>query len=197
MPIIAQRRIKVESLIEFLKGGIQPLSDNIYGNRYRAAVRLVDDTYLPCVVFQSRRSNVELALRRFNELRDQPSQYRTVVESFVSNGSHIAEYEIQSVESSPFAWPISILREIRGETVMGWTAFVVEMMDGAMHSFGTSFHTEFFDLPRGYAYSNITRIHSGMIYSAEQGLVRFSLDSSSRPEVYREKPFFTCYVDGV
>jgi len=39
---------------------------------------------------------------------------------------------------------------------MGWTAFVVEMDDGTMHSFGTAFRMEFFDLPEGYTYRNIS-----------------------------------------
>ena len=66
-----QRRIKPDELAGFLKNNIEPLSDQIYGNRYRAAARLTDDTYLPCVVFQGRKSQVELALRRFDQLRKQ------------------------------------------------------------------------------------------------------------------------------
>ena len=98
MPVIRQRHIKVDELANFLKSNIEPLDDRIYGNRYRAAVRLTDDTYLPCVVFQSKKSLVELALRRFDQLRSQPSQYKMVVESFVASGSHINYYEIKTVE---------------------------------------------------------------------------------------------------
>jgi len=53
---------------------------------------------------------------------------------------------------------------------MSWTAFVVEMKDGTRYSFGTSFCFEFFDLPEGYSYKDIAKIHSGMIYSPQQGL---------------------------
>lgn len=143
------------------------MSDQIYGNRYRAAVRLKDDTYLPSVVFQGRKSQVELAFRRFNQLQAQPQQYRMVVESFVSKGSHVADYEIKTVELSPFAWPLADHKQIHGETVMSWTAFVVEMKDGTLYSFGTTFCFEFFDLPHGYSYTDIARVHSGMIYSLE------------------------------
>jgi hypothetical protein len=194
MPLVPPR-IKADDLTNFLKASVEPLSDQIYGSRYRAAARLADDTYLPCVVFQSRKSEVELALRRFKELQGQPSQYRMVVASFVSKGSHVADYEIKAVEPSPFAWPLAILKQIHGETVMSWTAFVVEMKDGTMYSFGTSFCFEFFDLPEGYSYKDIARIHSGMIYSPQQGLREFSLDSMQSVRVYREKPFFTCYLD--
>ena len=194
MPLV-QRQINLDKLTNFLKTSIEPLSDQIYGNRYRAAARLTDNTYLPCVVFQSKKSQVELALRRFDQLRTQPSQYRMVVESFVSKGSHIADYQIKAVEPSPFAWPLALLKQIHGETVMSWTAFVVEMKDGKMYSFGTTFCVEFFDLPNGYSYADIARIHSGMVYSQEQGLRDFSIDSLKDVQVYREKPFFTCYLE--
>lgn len=39
------------------------------------------------------------------------------------------------------------LKQIHGETVMSWTAFVVEMTDGRRFSYGSSFRFEFFDLP--------------------------------------------------
>src|SRR5690348_1541652 len=195
MAAIRQRHIDQDQLAKFLKSSIEPLNDSIYGNRYRAAVRLLDGTHLPCVVFQSKKLQVELALYRFNQLQPQPSQYNMVVESFVANGSRIADYVISEVEPSPYAWPITVLKQIHGETVMSWTAFVVEMKDGTMHSYGTSFCFEFFDLPEGYSYKDIARIHSGMTYSPQQGLREFSLDSLQSGRIYREKPFFTCYLD--
>jgi hypothetical protein len=194
MALIHQRHIKSDELASFLKNSIEPLNDQIYGNRYRAAARLTDGTYLPCIVFQSRRSQVELALRRFDQLRNQPSQYRMVVESFVSGGSHIADYQIKAVEPSPFAWPLAILKQIHGETVMSWTAFVAEMSDGTMYSYGTAFCFEFFDIPDGYSYTDIKRIHSGMVYSRERGLEPFSMGSYQSTALFREKPFLTCYL---
>jgi len=117
-----------------------------------------------------------------------------VVESFVASGSRLADYEIKTVEPSPFAWPLETLKTIYGETTMGWTAFVVEMKDGTMHSYGTRFSFEFFDLPKGYAYSNIAQIHSGMVYSQAGGIVPFSLNALQEIQTYREKPYFTCYL---
>lgn len=77
---------------------------------------------------------------------------------------------------------------------MGWTAFVVEMKDGTMHSYGTSYSFQFFDLPKGYSYSNIAQIHSGMVYSQTGSLVPFSINALHEIQTYREKPYFTCYL---
>ncbi len=194
MPVLKQGHVKPDDLANFLTSKVEPLPDRIYGNRYRAAVRLTDDTHLPCVVFQSRQSQVELALRRFDQLRSQPEQYKSVVEVFVAGGSRLNDYEISEVEPSPYAWPLAILKQIQGETVMSWTAFVVEMSDGTMYSYGTSFCFEFFDLPDGYSYKDIAKVRSGMLYSQERGLQPFSMDLQKEIRPYREKPFFTCYL---
>jgi hypothetical protein len=194
MATIRQRRIGADDLLKFLKSSIEPIEDTIYGNRYRSAVRLLDGTYLPCVVFQSRKSRVELALHRFDQLRAVPSQYKMVVESLVAGGSIVDDYQISAVEPSPYAWPLAILKQIHGETAMSWTAFVVEMTDGTMYSYGTSFCFEFFDLPAGYSHFDIAKVHSGMVYSRERGLQSFSTDLQKEIQPYREKPFFTCYL---
>jgi hypothetical protein len=191
---VIRRQINPEELANFLKTSIEPLTDQIYGNRYRAAARLIDGTYLPCVVFQSRKAQVDLALRRFDQLRDQSEQYRAVVEVFAAGGSRVSDYEIKVVEPSPFAWPFEILRTIHGETVMSWTAFVVEMKDGTKHSYGSSFRFEFFDLPDGYSHADIAKIHSGMVYSQDLGLRDFSMELQKEIQPHREKPFFTCYL---
>ncbi len=196
------RYMRDDELTRFVRDNIAPLKHSIYENRYRAAAWLNDGTYLPCVVFQSKQAQVNLALRRFKELRWKRSQYEAVVETFVASGSRVAGYHIKAVEVSPFAWPAELLRTIHGETTMGWTAFVAEMKDGSMFSYGTQFCVEFFDLPTGYAYTDIQQIHSGMVYSKTRGLESFSADSCketadeyTHSPCLREKPFFTCYVD--
>jgi hypothetical protein len=183
----------VAEIATFALQNVQPLEDKIYGSRYRVAAHLKDGTYLPCVVLQSKKAQSELALRRFKELRWKRAQYRSVVESFVSSCSQVAEYHLEDVEVSPFAWPIELLRTIHGETTMGWTAFVAEMKDGTMYSYGTHFNFEFFDLPQGYTHSDISKIHSGMVYSKTRGLETFSMAALKEIRPYREKPFFTCY----
>lgn len=158
---------------------------------------MTDGTYLPCVVFQSKRRQVNLALRRFAELKDKPEAYRAVVESFAANKSCVADYEILRIEASRFAWPLSTLRQIHGETRMGWTAFVVEMNDGRRFSYGTSFRFEFFDLPSGYGFRDIKEIHSGMVHLDSDGTQPFTMDRHKQAECFREKPLFTCYLEGI
>ena len=63
-------------IIEFLKAEVETLPDSIYGNRYRATVYLIDGTYLPCVVFQSKGKRVDLALKRFEQLKNKPDDPR-------------------------------------------------------------------------------------------------------------------------
>jgi hypothetical protein len=195
------RYMRAEELTQFLRDKVEPLKHSIYGNQYRAAVHLTDGTYLPCVVFQSRQAQVELALRRFKEVRWKRGEYRRMIEVFVTGGSRIVEYDIKTVELSPFAWPLEILKTIHGETTMSWTAFVAEMKDGTMYSYGTQFHFEFFELPAGYSHTDIKSIHSGMVYSEAKGLEAFSADSyEGTVDRYRysiclrERPFFTCYL---
>lgn len=184
-------------IFHFLKSGIEPLSDKIYGNRYRASAYLIDGTYLPCVIFQSKSKQVDQALKRFEQLKSKPEQYRMVVESFVASNSCLADYKISSVGSSRFAWPLNILQTIHGETVMGWTAFVVEMNDGKRFSYGTSLSTEFFDLPDGYDFNSIKTIYSGMVHSDTEGTRPFTLENHKQTKYFRERPFFTCYFDSL
>jgi hypothetical protein len=173
-----------DEMAAFVARNVEPLTYKIYGNRYRVAAHLKDGTYLPCVVLQSKKTQVDLALRRFRELRWKRSQYKSVVESFVSAGSCVASYHMGDVEVSPFARPIALLREIHGETAMGWTAFVVEMKDGTMYSYGTEFNFESFDLPAGCLYSDIAKIHSGMVYSKVRGLEPYSLAASKEVQTW-------------
>jgi hypothetical protein len=186
-----------DALVSFLENRVEPLEDSNYGKRNRASARLTDGTYLPCVIFQGRESHVQLALRRFKQLEREPKQYEQLVASFVSKRSSVSEWQIDSVELSRFAWPQALLRTIHGETSMSWTSFVTEMSDGSLHSFGTSFSTEFFDLPAGYDHQDIKQLLSGMVYAAGRGLTEFSMDASKEAKVYRERPYFTCYLDNL
>jgi hypothetical protein len=186
--------IQETDIANFLKISVEPLNDTIYGNRYRAAAYLTDGTYLPCVVFQSEKKQVELFQRRMKDLESQPSQKRDVAAVFVAAGSRVNSFDLQSVEPSPYAWPLAVLKTIQGETAMGWTAFVAEMRDGTMYSYGSSFRFEFFDLPEGYAYGDIAKIHSGMVYSESKGLQPYSFDFQKEVRTIRERPFFTCYL---
>jgi hypothetical protein len=186
-----------DEIAAFVVRNVEPLEDKFYGNRYRVAARLKDGTYLPCVVLQSRKAHRRLVLRRFREDRWLRPRYWVVAAFFASLRSRIPERQLQDVEVSPFAGPIKLLRNIQGETSMGWTAFVVEMKDGTMCSYGTQFSDEFFDIPQGYRHSDIRGIHSGMAYSKLKGLVNARMLPLEETRPYREKPFRTCYLKGL
>ena len=194
--------------IEFLRKNIEPIKD-IYGTReYRAAARLVDGMYLPCVVFKSSASVVNLALKRLSGGTDQNMTSEksmglgryNVIRSLVG-GNRVSEIDIAGVEKSRYAFPAAIHEQIRGETSMGWTAFVVRMKDGKIFSFGTSLRTSFFNMPEGYTPDDALELINHSYVSLEGDLIgrndrekkgTFSMDS-----VFKAKPFFECYVDAL
>jgi hypothetical protein len=180
-------------IVKFLKENVAPWKDNHYGSFYRAAAYLTDGTYLPCVMFGNPSKITKLASRRFAETADDEFQHKLVVESFVANKSTVPMYYVSRVELSPYAWSEEILRQIYGETTMGWTAFTAKMRDGKVFGFGTSFNFEFFDLPESYSYNDIVEIHSGMIVDVDDVERDFTHDWTVH--YYREKPFFYCYTD--
>ena len=193
---------------EFLKSGEEPLPDSHYGDGYRCSAYLKDGTLLPCVMIRKNEQYVDLACRRFEEekkwrgvFRNKKNSYREIVKSFVTGGNTVNDYDIESVKKSRFAIPLSLLNKIEGETTMGWTGFVFEMDDGKLFSFGTSFHAALFNLPDGYTFENVKTVHNhsyvgklGDIVSIKRGLSELNNDYDFSI-VYRERPFFVCYVD--
>jgi hypothetical protein len=57
--------MKNTEIIKFLKENVEPLKNDIFGDRYRAAVHLTDGTFLPCVIFRNIRTITELVIKRF------------------------------------------------------------------------------------------------------------------------------------
>ena len=201
--------LPAEEIIKFLKNNIQPLNDSVYGDGYRVAVTLTDGLRLPCVLFRNPSKIVDLAIRRFNEERSGKSifskssglGYKEIVKTFVAGGNCINYYDVAEVDKSEFAFPKNTLKQIHGETKMAWTGFVAKMKDGKLFAFGTSFLFEFFSMPQGYSTEDIVEVinHS---YIDRQG----NLKSYHAPEVYeefdrslvyRERPFFECYIDNL
>lgn len=69
---------------------------------------------------------------------------------------------------------------------MSWTQFTVEMTDGSDHFFGTTWSREFFSMPDGYTTRDIAKIQPHpMLAQMPEGII------------YRERPFFMCYIDGL
>jgi hypothetical protein len=179
-----------EDVIAFVKKNAEPLPPcPPYGERFRVAATLTDGTYLPCVVVESASCTVDLAIKRFDETRtstDPYMGYRAIVRCFVTHQNAIRDFDLRELSLSPSAIPVARLREIRGETSMSWTEFYATMRDGCEFRFGTSYLTEFFDMPDGYAASDIVRIVPS---------VRGQQPRAEK--IYRERPFFRCFVDGL
>lgn len=187
---------------------IEPISDSIYGPRYRCSLTLNDGTQIPCAVLQSKAKQIELAKRRIKEEMSGrgkiggPDPYGQIISVFAAGGNRINEYEVASVAPSPYAPPLALLSEIHGETTMAWTGWVFEMKDGNFFAFGSSFSMEFFNLPEGYSFADVVKVHnhsflsdSGDLISLERGA---RLPENYRPgKIFRERICFTCYIDGV
>jgi hypothetical protein len=205
------KRQKIDKIIKFLKDKIEPIENNAYGLGYRASVYLTDGTFLPCVIFRNPKTVVNLAMKRFKEEqsgkgvfnRSSGLGYYEIVKTFVTNGNCINYYDIESVDKSKFAFPLTILRQIHGETTMGWTGFAVRMKDGKYFGYGTTFNFEFFQMPNGYSVEDIEEIinHS---YVLENGALRSHRESNQtitdewkNAVIYRERPFYECYIDNL
>lgn len=200
---------KTNELVRFLKDNIEPLEDSAYGLGYRASVYLTDTTFLPCVIFRNPKTVTNLAIRRFKEEQTGKSifskssglGYYEIVKNFVTNGNCVNDYDIDRVEKSRFAFPKAIQKQISGETTMGWTGFAAKMKDGKYVGFGTNFRFEFFQMPDNYSVDDILEIinHSYVLSSGE--LRSHRAGPKTLPEdyknaiVYRERPFFECYID--
>ncbi|MBX3293692.1 MAG: hypothetical protein KF881_12470 [Acidobacteria bacterium] len=187
---------------------VEPINDSIYGPRYRCSLTLKDGTFLPCAVIQSRQRLVDLAKRRFKEELSGrghlggPDPYDQIVTVFVAGGNRVNDYDVASSSHSKYAIPLSLLRQIHGETTMGWTGWVFRMRDGRQFSYGSSFNTEFFQLPDGYEFSDVADVINHSFVNATGDIVSLregeSLPNSYRVEnLFRERAYFTCAVDGV
>jgi len=182
--------MRQEDIVAFVKKEVEPLPPHPpYGERYRISATLTDGSYLPCVIVESATRTVDLAIKRFDETRqseDPMMGYRIIVKSFVTGGNAVNYYDLSEVSLSPFAIPLARIMEVRGETSMNWTEFYAIMRDGKEFRFGTTFLTEFFSMPQGYTSSDIVRI----IPAVRGEKPRIEM-------IYRERPFFTCFVDGL
>ena len=195
----------------FIRSNIEPLEDSAYGPGYRASAYLTDGTFLPCVIFRNPSKIVNLAIRRFKEeqsgngmfSRSSGLGYLEIVKTFVASGNCVNEYDIERVEKSRYAFPLSVQRQILGETTMGWTGFAARMTDGKYFGFGTTFHWEFFDLPDGYSGEDAVEIvnHSYVLQTGELRSHKVPFlenpDDYKSAVIYREKPFFECFIESI
>jgi hypothetical protein len=187
---------------------VEPIIDSIYGPRYRCSLTLKDGTHLPCAILQSKNKLVELARRRLNEEMSGKGRivaddsYGLVLSSFVAGGNKVNHYDVGSALPSKYAPPISLLQQIHGETTMSWTGWVFEMKDGKLFSYGSSFLMEFFNLPEGYTFDDVAKIHNHSFVSKDGSLMNLQRGGRLPVDyrlgnIFRERMFFTCYIDGI
>lgn len=184
-----------EAIAAFVTSNIEPIPALApYGARFRVSATLTDSTFLPCAVIEAAQPVVDLAMRRFDEEKKggirailrMAGGYPAIVRNFVISGNCVNSYDIESLQPSKFAISLERSREIGGETSMSWTEFYGTMHDGVEFRFGTTFLTEFFDMPEGYSATDIQKI-----VPAVRG------EKPRQENIYQEKPFFTCYIDGL
>jgi len=188
-------------IVTYAMRHIEPTPDLAGVPAFRCAAHLKDGLYLPCVLLRATNPQIDLALRRFAETAVQeerteqerksflrrlfatavPFGLTDIVKTFVATGNRVNSWHLDRIEPSPFALPLARLQEIQGETRMGWTQFVGVMRDGKQFSFGTTYHTQFFEMPPGYTATDVVQIIPG--------------EAVAGP-TYRERPFFECFIDG-
>jgi hypothetical protein len=198
----------MENWFQHIVANIEPITDSIYGPRYRCALTLKDGTHLPCAILQSKTKRIELAKRRISEEISGkgkiggPDPFGQLLGVLVAGGNRVNDYDVASASPSKYAPPLGLLRQIHGETSMGWTGWVFEMKDGKLFQYGSSFRMEFLSLPDGYSFDDVTKVHnhsflsqSGTLTSLERG--RVPPAGYDRTNVFRERIFFECYIEGI
>lgn len=196
-----------KSILDYLNGGVEPLHDSVHGNGYRCSAYLTDGTYLPCVMLRESGMIVKLATSRLELEKTgkgifrSGNGYETIVKNFVASGNRVNWYDIVKVEPSKYAIPLALLNQIHGETTMSWTGFVLEMYDGKLVAFGTTYSMEFFDIPDGYSFNDVVEVHNHSSVSPNGELVSLLKGMRQQPSDYeplsvrRERPYFVCYYD--
>ena len=195
----------MESLRAYVEAGTGAL-DTGEGPVHRCAARLKDGTELPCVVLKPCAPRVDLAVQRFCEdivTRAMDALDGQALAPFLTGEMQVAAYNIASVRPSPFAVPAALLEQIEGETFMGWTAFVFQMADGAMFNYGTAWHLMFLELPEGYGFGDVVRVHNNAVARADGSLVDVYADAERYHAICEEDGLrvfgpripFDCYYD--
>ena len=113
--------------------------------------------------------------------------YTDVINGLLTKSGRIPAKEIGALEPSAYAIPVKLREQIEMETSLGWTRFQGVMKDGSLHEFGTEWRTEFFQMPEGYSASDLIQV------------MPVPEESEQHPNVplFRERPSFHCYVDGL
>ena len=175
--------INQKTIISFLKSNIEPFGDMYNKEAYRAAVHLIDGTYMPCVIFMNKKNISKLLLDRFTDLQDRNNFIdNNIVPSLFDGACTLQFVSVEKIEISKFAIPDK-LRNIllsTGETGMSYTSFVGQMDDGQEFTFASQSDFAFLQMPAGYSAQRLTNVIP---------------HKKTTGEVYLDMPYFHCFID--
>jgi hypothetical protein len=179
---------------ELIQAGIEEVPAEFGGPGYRCAAWLKDGTYLPCVFVQRIGPSAD-RLRKVidEELRGQgsyklfPDPVREQLKWQLCHPNQIAAYQIDRVEPSPFAIPISLLEQVRGEVASYLWLFALETVSGRRFQFAGQDPSTmiFFELPADIQFSDFVRVINP---NARRRLPKCEA-------TIHQRLFFQCFVD--
>jgi len=174
--------------------GIEEVPPEFGGPGFRCAARLNDGTHLPCVLVQPigpyadrRREMIEAEFRGEGSYALFPDPLRESIKSELNWSNRVASHHIARIEPSRFAIPISLLKQVRGETAMSFWLFALETAEARRFSFTGGHLAEmlFFDLPDDLQFSDFVSVRN--------------VDRNKRlPKCegnFVARMFFDCFVD--
>jgi len=203
-------------VLEYIENRVDRFPDPTFGEGARCSVYLKDGTYLPCVLLRDWQKAVSLFMARLDqegsgravlaEIKDIAEQ--SLVRFFITNQNIVKLSDIASIEVSPYAIPHSFLRELDLNSdnkllPKNTLSFVLEMNDDQLFLYeNRALNQEFYDLPSGYSFSDVKKVHKSA-YKHPDGLVRrvpiTYKDEQIKfmpEESFTQKPFFVCYTEG-
>jgi hypothetical protein len=151
---------------------------------FRCAARLLDGTYLPCVLLCEARARIDavVAIANRSDAPDYDVLYPSLLSTLAVSGNRVEAALVAELEQCPYAIPWSLLSTLSDGLNPDPVEFTAQMDDGVAFSFGTAWDLAFFDMPTGYTGTRIRTVLRGVA-------------QNSRP--YRERPYFVCFVEGV
>jgi hypothetical protein len=178
-----------QEFCKYLEKEIEPISYGEFNETaYRASVYLLDNTYIPCVLFRNSYAQADRAIREFEIVRNSPPvddriNYRSYVRAFTTGDNIIASNIISKIENSPYAIPISCYNQLAAMMKIenGGLSFLGRMNDGKKFDFFIDSDIEFIDMPDGYVASQLAEI----------------IPHARREDFkdLKEKFYFNCYLD--
>ncbi|MBI3437934.1 MAG: hypothetical protein HY054_04670 [Proteobacteria bacterium] len=175
------------------QSGIEETPPEFGFQGYRCSAWLKDGTYLPSVLMQRigayadrRREMIDEEIHGKGAHQFFSDPLREHVKSDLTWANRVALFHIERIEPCRFAIPMSLLRQVRGETAMSLWLFILETVDGRRFGFqGSTLPTlMFLDLPEDIefgAFVKVRNVGKGKLPRVERWC--------------RERLFFECFID--